>query len=262
MHLTFLGTGSGTEPMPGRHHCSFIVEHTGGLYWFDAGECCSYTAHLAGLDLAATQAVFVSHTHMDHTGGLPNLLWTLNKLTTVSKTSAERLAGRTIPVVIPRLDVWDGIVAVLTGTEGGFRTNFKLLPERTRDGVIFDQNGFRVKALHNLHLGVQADRVSWQSYSFRIEAGGRSVVFSGDVRGLADFASLIPGCDLLLMETGHHGVASVCRELRDAGMDFGRLGFTHHGREILADPHAALAAAQAVLGDRVFIADDGMQLSL
>jgi hypothetical protein len=35
------------------------------------------------------------------------------------------------------------------------------------------------------------------------------------------------------MEAGHHGVVNVCRELNDSGMDFGRLGFIHHGREIL-----------------------------
>ena len=63
MKITFLGTCSGTEPMPNRKHVSFVIEHAGAVYWFDAGEGCSYTAHLAGIDLLSTRAVFISHTH-------------------------------------------------------------------------------------------------------------------------------------------------------------------------------------------------------
>ena len=41
---------------------------------------------------------------MDHTGGLPELLWNLRKLCTLSPENEERLRGRTIRVFLPDLD--------------------------------------------------------------------------------------------------------------------------------------------------------------
>ena len=262
MKLTILGSGSGTEPMPGRHHCSFVVEHDTRLYWFDAGECCSHTAHVQGVDLPASEAVFISHTHMDHVGGLPNLLWTLRKLCSVAPVHASRLAGRTIDVLLPDLSVWNGMLALLAGTEGGFRTTFRLDAREFEDGLIYDRHGVRVEAVHNLHLGTPQNTEPWRSFSFRIEAGGKSIVHSGDVRSIEDLATLIDGCDLFLMETGHHKVEDVCTYLAESGKSFGRLGFIHHGRAILDDPNREHRKAAGILGDRVFIAADGMSLEL
>ena len=94
--LTILGSCSGTEPIPNRHHTSITLEHAGKLYWFEAGENCSYSAHLLGIDLATTEAIFISHTHMDHLGGLPNLLWTMRKLSLRSEQSLNKLKDRSI----------------------------------------------------------------------------------------------------------------------------------------------------------------------
>jgi len=262
MKITFLGTCSGTEPMPGLHHCSFVIERGERLYWFDAGECCSYTAHVGGVDLAAVEAVFISHTHMDHIGGLASLLWTMRKLCSRSQSTAERLEGRTIKIFIPNLDVWDGIMKTLRGTEGGFGIKFGLEACEYGDGTVYDEDGVRVAAAHNLHLGEPEAGQPWRSFSLRFEADGRSVAYSGDVRSIADFAALIDGCSLLLMETGHHKVEDVCCYLRDSGLAIGRLGFIHHGRGILDDPAGELAKAQSILGDRVFIAEDGAELEL
>ena len=75
MKLYVFGSCSGTEPMEGRHHTSVAFEINDRFYWFDAGENCSYTAHLMGVDLLKISDIFISHTHMDHIGGLANLLW-------------------------------------------------------------------------------------------------------------------------------------------------------------------------------------------
>ena len=70
MKLVFLGTCAGTEPMPDRKHAAIALEVEGRLYWFDAGEGCSYTAHNLGMDVLKVKTVVISHPHLDHTGGL------------------------------------------------------------------------------------------------------------------------------------------------------------------------------------------------
>lgn len=105
--LHFLGTCSGTEPMPERKHTAFAIETGDRLYWFDAGEGCSYTAHLKGLDLLSVCKVVISHTHMDHMGGLANLFWNIRKLTTVGEK--RQTLFENIELYIPNLVPWEGV---------------------------------------------------------------------------------------------------------------------------------------------------------
>ena len=72
MKLYIFGSCSGTEPWQNRHHTAFAIEIGGRFYWFDAGENCSYAAHLMGVDLLAVSDIFISHTHMDHVGISPS----------------------------------------------------------------------------------------------------------------------------------------------------------------------------------------------
>ncbi len=255
MRIIFFGTCSGTEPKQGFRHVSFAVIHNGKTFFFDAGEGSSYTAHLLGVDLLSTEAVFISHCHMDHIGGLPNLLWNIRKLDGISKTDPSPMSGKSIKLFIPNKDSLEGVLKILGGTEGGFRKHFSLEADSPRDGQIFDSGDFIVTALHNTHLE-RDESGRWMSFSYRIEAGDGSLVYSGDVRHVSELDPLLSSCSLLLMETGHHSVEEVCSYVKENCPGVEKLGFIHHGRAILSSPEAELEKAKSILGERVYIFRD------
>ena len=254
--IHFLGTCSGTEPMPGMHHCSLILEINEALYWFDAGECCVHTAYTSGIDVMRTEALFVSHPHIDHVGGLANLFSCMNKLNNrYGKTLPN---GNTLEVFFPDLPLLAAIRTVAVGSASG-KMRFQLNEHGLSDGVIFEDRRLRVTACHNRHLRESGER-GWHSYSFLLEAEGKRIVFSGDVKEPAELDGLIGnGVDVLVMETGHHKVIDVCRYASMRGVR--KLRFNHHGREIIegrAEAELLVAAYAAEHGMSIRLCHDGM----
>ena len=110
--------------------------------------------------------------------------------------------------------------------------------------------------------GEPADGQTWQSFSFRLQAGQSGVVFSGDIADIAELDPLIEDGDTVLVETGHHRVEDICDHIKNAPKPPGKVIFIHHGRAILADPDGELHKARAILGDRVLFAEDALTLEL
>ncbi len=261
MKITVLGACSGTEPIIGYRHVSFTIERNNNLYWFDAGEGCSYTAHTLGKDLLSTKAIFITHTHMDHIGGLANLLWNLRKINGINQDLSRKLTGKTIEVFIPNLITWQAILQILANTEGRFGIDFNLQGVKVGDGLIYNKDGFKVIALHNRHL--IDDKINdWLSFSFRIETEDNNIVYTGDFCNFEEITPLLNKCDLLLVETGHHRVEDICKSILELKGSIKTVGFIHHGLEILADPSACLKKAQEILGDRVYLFKDKTEFYL
>ena len=134
MKLYFLGTCAGTEPMPDRKHASLALEVEGDIYWFDAGEGCSYTAHNLGVDVLKVKTVVISHPHLDHTGGLANLIWNIRKMHWVKNSKTET----DIDIWLPDPGIWEAVKALLRCSEGQYALEAHLLAHGIRDGVLFD----------------------------------------------------------------------------------------------------------------------------
>ncbi|MCK9266602.1 MBL fold metallo-hydrolase [bacterium] len=268
--ITFLGTASGVAPTKGYRHTSFAFEVDKRVFFFDAGESCSYTAHTMGLDLLKTEAVFISHVHIDHLGGLINLLWTIRKLYWVHRENPLKrrlLEGKTIEVFLPKVDmeVWEAIRVVLREGGRGDNVVFNFKGRPVQDGIIFNKDNFKVIALHNLHINKPEEENVWRSFSYRVEYFNKIIVYSGDIRHISELFPLLEGdarADLLLMESGHHKVADVCNQLVLLDIKPKKLGFVHHGRAVLGNFEGELAIAKEIWGDSVFFAKDGMSIEV
>ena len=251
MKLYIFGSCSGTEPISGRHHTAFALEINGRVYWFDAGENCSYTAHLMGVDLLSVADIFISHPHMDHVGGLGNLLWNIRKLSKVQK-QLPRFGD--VTVYISDLQTFDGVMSILKHSEDNYATAYQTLAAKITDGVLLKNENIEVTAAHNHHLPEAED--GWRSFSFRISAQGKTIIYSGDVKSIEDIAQFLSeGCDVLLMETGHHRAEEVCQTLLDKKYRVGSVYFLHHGRNILKDFEGSLRRCRSIFPNVKFCND-------
>lgn len=252
LKVHFFGTRSGTEPMEGMHHTSLALEVNGVYYFIDAGENCADSSYLSGVDHLKIKAVFITHPHMDHVGGLAGLFWNIRKLTRISD---RRPIDGKINLFLPALDTWDGIDKLLRTSENDYDSAFDIIVKRTKDGLLYEDENIKVTAFHNHHMQAEEGK-GWLSYSYKIETEGKRIVFSGDVRDMQDLEDVIDdGCDLLMVETGHHKVLKVGEYIDTKKI--GKVIFTHHGREIINDRSGAQEKIDTFKTPAV-IAYDGM----
>jgi ribonuclease BN (tRNA processing enzyme) len=245
VELTVLGSSGGC-PGPGNPASGYLVTHDGTTIWLDAGSG-TFMRLMEHTNPGALDAVVISHVHTDHCADLIALYGYM----------AYGPSGRIpVPVYVPEGTVEPIAAFVRAEAEHVFFMTLEF--HVVADGDEVDVGGIRLRFAAADH--------PVPTMAVRVEAGGRSLAYSGDTGPGGGYAALAAGADVALCEATlqgergpqtypYHLTASECGMLaRDAGV--GRLIVTHVAPTL--DPETSLAEAAAALGHTPELAVPGM----
>lgn len=175
LKLITLGTSHG-DPGLRRFNSALLLRVSGGDYLFEAGAPVNALMIRKGIPFAGLRAVFASHSHEDHIGGLPGLVKSLVK---------RPVPGQHTDILLPEQSCIDGLLAFMSATHRPWPPEL-LTFETIRPGVIYVDECLRVTAYRTDH--VNAGGIRYPSWAFLAEAEGERIVFTGDLsRDLHDF---------------------------------------------------------------------------
>lgn len=186
MKITFIGTSHG-YPEPNRKCSCTLIEIRDKKYILDMG--CNPVEYLTnvGIHVREIDAIFISHTHGDHTNGILPFTELTNGLYKDAKAE----------FYVPTLKVKDAVNGWKALNGAKLREN--MLFHVISEGIIFDDGNLKVSAFRNKHME--------KSYSFMFEAEGKKVFFTNDLGpngGQGEFQDMIRECYDLIVGEGVH----------------------------------------------------------
>lgn len=248
MRVTVLGSGTAI-PNGDRFPAGYLVEHGGTRAMVDCGPGTLRRLAQAGCDLAALDAVLLTHYHTDHCADLAALLFALR---------APQFAGRR------PLQLWGA---------PGLR---RLLQKLTEAWPWLEPRGYELEvtevlpgtfALGGAMVTAVPIRHTAQSLGYRVATAAGSVAFSGDADTCDELVELARGTDLFVCDCampdgakidGHLTPALAAEHAERAGAR--RLLLTHFYPA--CDGHDLAAAAAAHYRGEVLLAEDLMVLPI
>ncbi|MET9970854.1 MBL fold metallo-hydrolase [Streptomyces sp. NPDC006356] len=250
LHLTVLG--SATPYASVDNPCSgYLVSSGGTRLWMDAG-----SGTLAQLQrhvrLDEVDAIWISHLHADHSADLLTAYY--------AALYADIRLAAPIPLYGPP-GIADRLAHFLTNSS-------TRSPVESAFAVHELEDGHRAR-IGSLTLTSRAVAHGIPAFAVRVEAEGRSLVYSGDTAPCPNLTRLAEGCDVLLCEAesaqAPAGTEQVHHTPEDTGdtataARAGRLIVTHVGRFLT--PQQAVARASARFDGPVDYAAPGATFSI
>lgn len=173
-----------------------LLVWNGRPFIVDAGYGITFKLAEAGFPLTSLRTILITHHHSDHNLEVGPLLYN------------SWAIGLKMPV-----DVYgpEGVDELLDGffQSQRFDIETRMADEGRPDlrklvsghvihqGPVFERDGIRVSALRNKHPPIT------ESYAYRFELGGKTVVFSGDTTYFPPLAEFARGADILVHEVAY-----------------------------------------------------------
>lgn len=269
--LTILGSG-GPITNPTRASAAYVLWLDGvPRLLIDAGGGTFVRLGELGVKVPLIETVLLTHTHIDHTGGLAPVVMASYMQGRMTPLGIVGPAGRDIHPGCTRfvelLFGWDGAWSYMH-TFDGFGIEAREVPSTVDDEsrtLVVEEGALTIHSVAVPH-GMMP------SVAYRIDYAGASVVFTGDIerldRGLVELAS---GCDVLVHDQAvpeqkvahshlHTKPSETARIAREAGC--GTLVLTHFMPEIEAELDAAVRTVEENFPGRVVVAHDRMTLDV
>ena len=166
MKITFLGTSHGV-PAADRYCTSIMVEAGDRIYLLDAGAPVIDILLRMGMDLKKLEAVFISHAHMDHVAGLPDLACLMGWYFT--DTSADFL--------LPEEEYIDMLKKYIVAADGTVLDEKRLRMKEIDAKDSFEDDNIKVEFIPTQHMPIGKP-----SYAFLVteKESGKKLLFSGD----------------------------------------------------------------------------------
>jgi ribonuclease BN (tRNA processing enzyme) len=187
MRLTVLGSGT-SVPHPRRSSSAHWLEASGGTLMLDISATAVHRAAQEGFDWAGLDAVWVSHFHLDHVGGLaPFLFGTKYAPQTRERRKPLRVCGpRGLEKLLRAFDE--------AGAYGLFGQPFPLEVREVSPREEFEVfEGLGAEAFSTPHTG--------ESLALRLgDADGASLVYTSDTGPTDALAEFARGASLFVME--------------------------------------------------------------
>jgi ribonuclease Z len=254
--LTFLGSSSGM-PSPTRFCSSLLLQTERINLLVDCGEGVSFSLLKYKIDPLLVDSVFVSHSHVDHLGGLfllVQLMYLLRR-------------GRSLNVYLPE-EAMPGVKQFLrTCYLFPEKLNFELSLLPITPGFKFEAQDLSLEARPNRHLTANQTAIEdlgldnrMQSFSFILGLPGKKIVYSGDIRSARDLAEIAAGADILITECTHPDLSELFSLMADKGVK--SIILTHVPPELEEKQKEILQRAAQMGLNRLGFASDGLRISV
>ena len=199
-----LGTVAGPIASPTRSQPANLLIAGGQNILVDVGDGTAGQLAKLGLRTAQVDAVFISHLHWDHTGGLAALLGLRAQTNSPPRLRIYGPPGTKEMVAGLLASMVPGATAGY-GVPGAPKTDLNELAEvfELRDKAGVELAGMTVTVRNNSHYSFAADSDladRFESLSFRFDLPGRSIVYTGDTGPSGEVEELAAGADLLVAE--------------------------------------------------------------
>ncbi len=242
MRVTFLGTGNAFAS-GGRNAMSILLRSDDFGVLLDCGPTTLVALKKLGLSPTDIDVILLSHHHGDHFGGIPFIV--LHECYEGPRQKPLRIAGPEGT----ETTVAESVRLFFPGIEP---SSFSLAYRDLAPGETFGQSGLHATPFEVDHYS------NGTAFGYRVELGGRTVVFSGDTAWTDELVRQSSGADLFICECSSFDTP--------IGRHMSHSDLVDHRTRIEAKQTLLVHAGDDVLAhesELVFeLAQDGMEVTL